>query len=300
MGRASTPRVVVASRPTEWDQLLDRHATPGQARFFLESRERDVSEVLDRHQRQLSAVATVEQAIPTAWRRARIGRADFPGFLFEPDDIVVAVGQDGLVPNLAKYLDGQPVIGINPDPDRFEGTLVRFGAGAADDLLADTAAERSGLEERTMVEVQLDDGQRLLALNEIYIGHQTHQSSRYVLSCLASQERQSSSGVIVATGTGASGWARSIATERGFNRPLPEPEERRLVFFVREAWPSISTGTQLTAGVLYEPARLQLVGEMEEGGVAFGDGIESDRLQIGWGQEVTVGVASERLRLVAA
>jgi len=57
-------------------------------------------------------------AIPSDWRRARVDRADLDRFLFEPEDVVVAVGQDGLVANVAKYLTGQPVIGCNPDPKR--------------------------------------------------------------------------------------------------------------------------------------------------------------------------------------
>jgi len=298
MTRGSNPRVVVAYRPTDWDQLLERHATAGQARFFLESRDRDVEEVIERHQRQLRALARAEQSIPTEWRRVRIGRADFPGFLFEPDDIVVPVGQDGLVPNLAKYLTGQTVIGVNPDPERYEGTLVRFPVEAVSDLIADLRSGRSKTESRTMVEARLDDGQRLIALNEIYIGHQTHQSSRYLLRRDDESERQSSSGVIIATGTGATGWARSISTERQSNLPLPHPGDRRLVFFVREAWPSVNTGATLTEGTIGDPSRLTLISEMEEGGIAFGDGIETDYLRIGWGQEISVGLAPELLMLV--
>jgi len=293
-----SPRVVVAVRPTEWDQLLARHATPGQARFFLESRERDVAAVIDRHRAQEAAVTAVERTIPTAWRRTQLRRADFPAFLFTPEDIVVAVGQDGLVPNLAKYLDGQPVIGINPDPGRYEGALVRFPVAAAGDALAGARSGRAPVEERTMVEVRIDDGRRSIALNEVFIGHRSHQSARYVLQAGDITERQSSSGLIVATGTGATGWARSIATERETALPLPAPTDRRLVFFVREAWPSVASGTDLTEGWLDGQARLTVVSEMEHGGVAFGDGIEDDRLPVGWGQEVTVGIAAGVLRLV--
>jgi hypothetical protein len=295
---SSTPRVVVAYRPTEWMQLLDRHATPGQARFFLESRGRAVDPILERHARQAWALGKVEAAIPVQWRRARVVRADFAGFLFEPDDIVVAVGQDGLVPNLAKYLDGQPVVGVNPDPTRYEGTLVRFPVDAVPDVIADVARGRGRVDERTMVEARLDDGQRLLALNEIYVGHAGHQSSRYTVSCGEMYEHQSSSGLIVATGTGSSGWARSIAAERHTSLALPAPDDERLVFFVREAWPSVGTGTSLTEGLVAPPMTLEVTSEMDEGGVVFGDGIESDRRHLAWGQTVRAGVAPERLHLV--
>lgn len=150
-----------------------------------------------------------------------------------------------------------------------------------------------------MVECVLDDGQRLVALNEIYVGHETHQSSRYLLACPAGEERQSSSGIIVATGTGAGGWARSIALARGRDQPMPAPTDDKLVFFVREAWPSVATGASLTSGLLGAGDELIIRSEMEQGGVAFGDGIEHDRLLVGWGQRAIVRLSDQSLRMVA-
>jgi hypothetical protein len=41
--------------------------------------------------------------------------------------------------------------------------------------------------------------------------------------------------------------------------PLPAPEERRLVFFVREPWPSVATGTKLSSGLIQERKVLEIV-----------------------------------------
>ena len=61
------------------------------------------------------------------------------------------------------------------------------------------------IERRTMAEARREDGQRMLALNEIFVGHASHQSARYRLSMAdGQQERQSSSGLIVAVPTGHS------------------------------------------------------------------------------------------------
>jgi hypothetical protein len=288
------PRAVLIVRRTEYDELLARHGTREQLRFFLHERGRTLEEVVTRHERLGAAMRAVLGAIPAEWRRATVARAELDRFLFGPDDVVVVLGQDGLVANTAKYLDGQPVIGLNPEPERWPGVLVPHPPAAAGDLLRDVAAGRATAEGRTMVEARLDDGQRLLALNEIFLGHSSHQSARYVLE----GERQSSSGVIVTTGTGATGWAASIHRERRSALALPAPAEPALAFFVREAWPSAATGTQLTEGRMAAGDVLHLQSEMGDGGVVFGDGIEADRLGLDWGRRVEVGVARETLQLV--
>lgn len=298
MKTVRTPRVVVVTRATDYQRLLARHGTRGQASFFLASRGQSLDEV-DAQQHSFDrALKIVLAAIPATWRRTRVDRDDLDRFLFEPDDIVVAVGQDGLVPNTAKYLQGQPVIGINPDSQRYEGVLVRHEAKATADLLADAAAGRSRCEERVMARAKLDDGQQLLALNEIFVGQRGHQSARYRIRAGEASERQSSSGLIVATGTGSTGWARSIRRQRVCDLELPSPCDDALAFFVREAWPSVWTGTDLTTGMITAGDALTIVSEMEDDGVVFADGIEEDLLELGWGRELTIQLADQRLRLV--
>jgi NAD kinase len=295
---SKAPRVVVVARPTEYEQLLVRHGTRAQAAFFLKTRGQDLAALDARHQKQAEALHEVLSAIPTRWRRSLLERRNLARFVFEPEDVLVAVGQDGLIANMAKYLSGQRVIGINPDPSSYDGVLARHRASAARELLVSTQAGTLELELRTMVQVSLDDGQRLLALNEIFLGHRAHQSARYRIRAHGVEERQASSGTIVATGTGATGWARSIQRERREPLPLPGACTPELVFLVREAFPSVSTGTSLTQGHLGEDEALELVSEMNEAGVVFADGIEDDRIEFPWGMRARISLANERLALV--
>jgi hypothetical protein len=292
------PRCVLVERSTEYRDLLARHGTREQARFFLKERGLAIEEVEDRHHAQQAHRTSVLAAVPPDWRTATVMRDELDRFLFEPDDVVIVLGQDGLVANAAKYLTGQPVVGLNPDPERNAGVLVAHPPRAAADLLRDLHRGRASVRARTMAEARLDDGQRLLALNEVFFGHASHQSARYVLGAGGREERQSSSGVIVATGTGATGWAASIHLERHSALALPAPGDRRLAFFVREAWPGPATGTTLTEGVVEPPAELAIRNELSDSAVVFGDGIETDRLTVDWAQRVTVGVAPDALRLV--
>jgi NAD kinase len=297
---ALAPRAVVVHRRTELDDLLDQHGTRGQAEFFLRSRGRSLDEVQLRHDLQTDAVGAVSAAIPVDWRRGAIERDDLPRFVFEPGDVLLVVGQDGLVANAARYLDGQPVIGVDPEPGRNPAVLVRHSAGSIAGILAATVARSAVIERRTMAHAELDDGQSLETLNEVFVGHPTHQSARYRLSVdgLQEWERQSSSGLIASTGTGATGWAASISRDRGGPLDLPRPVDSTLAWFVREAWPSPATGTSLTAGLVTVHAHLHLIVESNEL-VVFGDGQETDRLTATWGQAVTIGVSTRVLNLVA-
>ncbi len=294
----SQPRVVVVTRETEYELLLARHATRDQASFFLTSRGQSLEQVEARHQSHHQALRMVSNAIPVAWRRNRVTRSDLDRFLFEPEDSVVVVGQDGLVANVARYLDGQPVLGVNPNPAEYDGILVPLSPESIPRLLPAAVERRLETEARTMVEARLDDGQTLVALNELFVGHRSHQSARYRLRDAESQERQSSSGIIVTTGTGATGWARSINRQRRTPLSLPEPGDRELAFFVREAFPSVSSGTLLVEGTLRQGQRLSITSEMNQGGVIFGDGMEEDRLEFPWGSTVSIGVSGRCLELV--
>ena len=293
------PRVVLVSRPSEYSSLLRAHATRGQAEFFLHSRGQSLDQIEARAQLQDKAIQAAKDSIPAEWSFAHVMRDDLNRFLFSPDDIVVAIGQDGLVANLAKYLDGQPVIGISPDPARTEGVLTPYDASVLGNLLPAVAHRDVDFLARSMVRARLDSGPDLMALNELFIGHRSHQSARYVIHHGKASEAQSSSGVIVATGTGLTGWAKSImtATKRNFSFA---PDEPRAAYFAREPWPSRISGAKISAGEIGRKSRFHLTSQMNEGGVIFADGIEQDFLAFNWGSEVQIGIAEKQLNMVRA
>jgi hypothetical protein len=291
------PRVVLVTRETELQALLLRHGTLGQARFFLEQRGQQLDAVVVRHEIQRSAIAAVRAAVPDDWTFAHVERLGLDRFLFAGNDLVVALGQDGLVANIAKYLSGQPVFGVTPDAGAYESILTTHEVTGLGPLLRRHAAQDAEISARVMVEARIDGGGTLLALNEVFIGHRSHQSARYLLRFDEQQEFQSSSGVIFATGTGLTGWAKSIMAAT--HAPLTlAPTAPAGAFFVREPWPSKHSGARLRAGLVTSDAHLSLASRINDGGVIFADGIEQDFLRFDWGTEVKLSVASQRLNLV--
>ncbi len=299
---ARITRVVVITRPTPLEMLIQRFGTYGQASFHLSSRGESIDWFEALHQRLDQGLRIALSGLPTDLSYVRVSRDDLDRFLFAPNDAVMIVGQDGLVANVAKYLGGQLTLGINPDPGAYDGVLCPHAPAHSGDLLDWCSArdQRYRIEPRVLAEAVREDGQRLLALNEVFIGHRSHQSARYRLHSGEREERQSSSGLIVATGTGSTGWARSIITQRGIAEPMPAPSEQRLAWFVREPWPSVASGAEMNFGWVEPSAGLRVVSEMGEGGVIFADGIESDCVEFVSGQSVQISIAAQRLNLVVA
>ena len=298
----SAPRIVLVSRVSALEELTRRHGTRMQAAFHAKARGLSLDQLERDHAALETSIETLSNAIPARWRRARIQRGELSRFVFEPNDRVVCVGPDGLVANTAKYLDGQEVIATNP---LGKGPLTAHStSGAARALLS---TQSLPTEARKLVEARVYGRPVLKALNELYLGHRTHQSARYTLRVATAQARHISSGIIVSTGTGATGWAGSIARSSGMAGILPQPTARALVFLVREPWaPSVEpsqsidgpTYLQLGHGQIAAGETLSVTSEMNDGGVLFGDGIEEDCIEFGWGTCVTIHVAKQALRLV--
>ncbi len=320
-------KVVVVTRRTRLQELVSRHNTPGQAKFYVgqqlenfyaakksvssgEARARAKRAVADYQAEDDAYRPAVESVVRRLSemdvRVETIDRALVPSYLFTERDVVMALGQDGLVANCAKYAAGQPIVGVNPDPARFDGTLLPFGVEEAAGAVAALLAGRARTREATLAEATLNDGQSLLAFNDLFIGARTHVSARYRIRVGGREESQSSSGVVVSTGAGSTGWLSSMfnmasGLAGGAGRVAPPKlrwEDRELVFVVREPFVSRTSAAGVVAGRVQEGAALEIESLMSEGGVIFSDGVESDFLQFNSGALAAVRPAARRARLV--
>jgi hypothetical protein len=164
----------------------------------------------------------------------------------------------------------------------------------------------------TMAEARLNTGETLLGVNDLFIGPRSHTSARYTIQSGTRVETHSSSGIIVSTGLGSTGWLRSVlAGATGITSSLsghPVKVEDKgsfawnsdyLYFSVREPWPSKASAAGMTFGKITPRKPLVLVSQMPEHGVIFSDGIESDYLQFNSGTQAVIGLAATKGRLVA-
>jgi len=314
MAATTERRMVIVVRPTRLDELVARFNTAAQARFYVESLGGDFGDYLAEHEHYGAALAQTETALRQLGPVHRLQRAHLTNYLFGASDVVVVLGQDGLVANTLKYLDGQAVIGVNPDPGRWDGVLLPFVPADVGPVTREHLAERRTIREITMAEARLNDGQTLCGVNDLFIGPRSHVSARYLIALAGRQERQSSSGIIVSTGLGSTGWLRSLyagwagmtTALTGTARPLAIEEQsrfdweaRELRFCVREPFPSRSSQAEIVFGRIVGDSSLTVTSLMPENGVIFSDGIEADCLAFNSGAIATIGVAGRRGLLVA-
>ena len=209
MSYLSERKIVVITKQTRADDLVKKFNNMTQAAFYVEKMGGDINEYVEESKVYKSSVSASYNNLQDLARVQVIDREYVPSFIFGDDDIVVVIGQDGLVANTLKYLNGQPLIAVNPDPSRYDGVLLPFYTFDLFRVVKDVLNNRRPKKEITMAIAELNDGQSLLAVNDFFIGRQTHVSARYSIKIDGREETQSSSGIIVSTGLGSTGWLKA-------------------------------------------------------------------------------------------
>jgi NAD kinase len=301
-------KLVLITRKTRLEALTERFATRAQAKFYLDQAGLDFDDYAREHDTYRRALEFTRERLQVGLPVQVLERALAPTYLFSPTDAVIVLGQDGTVANVAKYVGDSPLVGVNPDPERFDGVLLPFRLEGLQAALRAVLANTHRVQHVTLAEARLSDGQKLLAFNDLFIGARTHVSAHYRLRSSKTWERQSSSGVLVSTGAGSTGWLSSVCTfasamsqQLGGQAlsPLQMPwDARELRYVVREPFASKHSATSQVTGAVKEASPLELESLMPSGGVIFSDGMEDDAIQFTSGLVARIAPSQQRAHLV--
>lgn len=306
-------KIVLVTRKTRLEGLVEKFNTVGQAKFYLEHGGGDFNLYQREHDVYYLAVSEFRSKLQQIIKLQEIERNLLPNFLFTDSDIVVTIGIDGLVANTAKYLNGQPLIAVNPDPLHIDGVLLPFNVKQAIIVVQAVIKNQMRTRKISMANVHLNDGQSLLAFNDFFVGVKSHVSARYSVEFNGYEERQSSSGIIISTGVGSTGWLSSIFNMTngmfvGFNKkesknqamPISrfDWESDKLVFVVREPFLSKTSSVNLVFGYISSKSPLIIKSEIPENGIIFSDGVEADFLSFNSGAIATISLAEKKTNLV--
>jgi len=301
---------IIIINKTRLEQLVERFNTKAQAKFYIEHSGGDFSDYELEHSNFMRSLDLIQRTISNRLKHKVVERKYLPNFLFSEKDIAVVVGQDGLVANTAKYVNGLPILAINPDVARFDGVLLPFNANNFEDGLLGVIENRASYRRVTMAEAQMNDGQKLLAFNDFFIGPSSHISARYRITHKDKSENHSSSGIIVSTGAGSTGWLSSLINmSNGITTAFKSDsngiqvrmdwDDNKLIFVVREPFKSKYSQTSLAAGLITPELKLRIESFMPSNGLIFSDGIEADFLKFNSGSIVEIGIAQQKAMIVS-
>lgn len=302
-------KLILVTRKTRLQELVERFNTPSQAKFYIEHAGGDFADYEREDDAYRRSLDVLRRSLDFAIPQQLVDRSLVPTFQFQKEDLVFTLGQDGLVANTAKYVGDQPIIGVNPEPSRFDGILLPFAPEDVRQAAANVMEGKAPVREVTLAEALLNDGQRLLAFNDLFIGARSHVSAQYRIAGADHSEIQSSSGLLVSTGAGSTGWVSSVfnmaAGIAKFCGGKPGPairlpwEDRRLLYVVREPFVSRHSQASIVAGLLLPGEQLSLESLMPSGGVIFSDGMETDFLNFNSGSKAQIQAAQQRAYLVS-
>jgi hypothetical protein len=305
--------ILVVTKRTPLEELITRFNSRAQAKFYIEHAGQSFEGYEAGHDAYQRSLDALRRQLPRGVKTQFIERSFLPTFKFSGHDLVLTIGPDGLVINTAKYLSVEPILAINPDPARVDGVLIPFLVSEASAWVARVFQGVARVQPISMAQATLNDGQTLYGVNDLFIGARSHVSARYRLELAHQAEDQSSSGIIVSTGVGCTGWLQSIVTgasriSRGLGlteADPPKPEDYRLpwsadelYFSVREPFTSKTSQATLVFGRLGAGDRLLVHSLMPEDGVIFSDGIEADYLSFNSGAIAAIGVGERKARLI--
>ena len=299
---------IIVKNKTRLESLIERFNTKAQAKFYIERSGGNFEDYEIEDRNFHNSLAIVQRQLSKVIKNKIVERTFLPSFLFNNKQVVIVIGQDGLVANTAKYVNEIPIVAVNPDIERYDGFLLPFHTDnfvlGVEKVIKNNYHSKTA----TLAEAKLNDGQRLLAFNDLFIGAASHISARYKISYSNKTEEQSSSGIIISTQAGATGWLSSIFNmtfnmhkfieKDNTKKKIAKLKGNQLMFVVREPFQSKKTQIGLTAGILTGQTKLVLESFMPTNGVIFSDGIETDFLNFNSGSIATIGTAKEKAKLV--
>lgn len=298
---------IIVKNKTRLESLIERFNTKAQAKFYIERLGGSFEDYEAEHEIFHSSLLSLQTQLSKVVKNKTVEREYLPSFIFSDKNLIIVIGQDGLVANTAKYSNSCPIVAVNPDKKRYDGVLLPFDT--SDFILGVENVIINKFTSKTMrfAEAKLNDGQRLLAFNDLFIGPTSHISARYKISFNNKTEEQSSSGLIISTSAGSTGWLSSIFNmaygvtsmfEKNLKPKRPKLKDNELLFAVREPFQSIRTGTGITAGIIKNQDHLTIESLMPTSGIIFSDGIETDFLKFNSGSIATIGIAKEMALIV--
>lgn len=266
------------------DKIIDRYKKEGV----------DIDRILSSHERQKQELNKLKQLLPNA---LFISRDEFTNDIATRADLVIAFGGDNHFQYVSHFINDKLILGINSDPVSSEGALTYFTVDSFSNELNNIKAGKYNIEEWTRLGVYFNGNYVGLATSEVFIGEKERKNmSRHILEFGKKKEEQKCSGLIVATGTGATGWYDSSCRylyENGNKFSKIESSGR---FLITEPYNGKHSNYSMLEGKLNINEELLIHSLNDSSGIVTLDCIEEYKFNRGAHVKVKIGVSLKVIR----
>lgn len=156
-----TEYAIIIKNKTRLESLIERFNTKAQAQFYIESSGGDFQEYVDEHERFYQSFVEVQTKLSKVIKNKVIEKEFVPSYIFSEKNLIIVIGQDGLVANVAKYSKNIPIVAINPDEERYDGVLLPFNVKNFLNGVNAVINEDFSSKKMRFAEAVLNDGQNL-------------------------------------------------------------------------------------------------------------------------------------------
>ncbi|MBI3394779.1 MAG: NAD+ kinase [Spirochaetia bacterium] len=257
-------RAVLAVKRSKWERDLVRYGSRDMVKRLYETQNHNFQRVYDSHKRQESGLERIRTAVPE-W--PLVFREDLDHIDLSGMDCIVSFGGDNHFVFVSHISRDLPVLGINSDPSTSLGALLYFTTDSFVEKISPGNVKLVA-EQWTRIEGRIEyaDGRRTTvgpATSEISIRSSFSDAiSRYVVRAgEGAWEEQKSSGMLLSTGAGSTGWFRNAVPWENYDSAIFAKEEQLFRFVARETGPRRAYAHRY--GTIHHKQVLEMVSEME-------------------------------------
>jgi NAD kinase len=188
--------------------------------------------------------------------------------------LVLSIGGDNHLQYVAQALKDTPVVGVNSDPQLSDGVLCGPTIAELPQFIEDLAQGHYTTEEWTRAEVEVDGRSIGRALCDVACGElHFYEMSKHLLSLRGSQDLNKGSGLLIATGTGSTGWYSSIYRQSGESHAAFPRESPELRFILREPYEGRLPANKIPRGSVGVGDELQIKSLNDSQGIVILDSL---------------------------
>ena len=291
--------IVVVEKKSLWELDRERYSHDDLAlKQFYQEQGVSADKIYQSHLAQKEARAEIRRIFPEA---ICVGRDRVAEALQNTPALIVSLGGDNHAQWVSHLIcDSTPFIGVNSDPQNSVGALLQADVQQLTQLRANLIDGRYRFLPYSRIKVVLNGEMLPLALSEVFVGDKYRMNiSRYYSETprdVGGALERKDSGLLLATGSGSTGWFRSSVRSHFHFSPEFEPTTAGAAYHATESF-SLSNES-IGSGVIKLDQEIRITSRFNRSGVISIDSDQEALVAFPRGAVAVLTIAPEPLWVI--